>query len=352
MKIRPILLGAGILFVATAIGSVALINSLNGFETVAAYSGPTCAKVPGIVGAEDIVPDYQRGIADVSSNDRRAALAGDEQPGAIYLLDLNNPRRSQAVKMSGTENLASFHPHGADLLEVEGERYLFVLSHRAHEKPDEGHDVYVFQIEGTRLNLVNHVDHAGIRSPNDIAAVSLSKFYFTNDRGFTSPTGNFLEIGLALETSDVSFFDGEQPVLMDQMAFANGIAFDRTRDKVYVTALREGAVRVYARDPQTNGLTQTGTLPGGGAPDNVTLDEGGDLWTASHENLMALTDHMADGSALSPARAFHTDPHSGETELVYEDDGRQLSAISVIVPTDTKLLLGAIFDDGILVCNR
>jgi len=93
-------------------------------------------------------------------------------------------------------------------------------------------------------------------------------------------------------------------------------------------------------------------LPGGDAPDNITLDQDGSLWAASHANLMALGSHIGDASVLSPVQAFQIDRDTGTPKLIYEDDGSQLSGASVIVPTQEKLLLGAIFEDGILVCDR
>lgn len=69
--------------------------------------------------------------------------------------------------------------------------------------------------------------------------------------------------------------------MVDGLDFANGIAFDEVRGRLYVAEILRSRILSFALDPGTGGLgsrTILATLP---TPDNIELDAEGMLWVAS-----------------------------------------------------------------------
>lgn len=331
------------------IGSIFV--SLGGFETVEGTYAGSCKRIVGMPGAEDIEPDYSTGFAYVSSEDRWSYAAGNNVPGAIYRIDMNAEGDVQPIKMTGTENLENFHPHGISFYPDGERKLLFVISHRVPEAPLAGHDIYSFEIEDSSLTLLEKFTDPGFRSPNDLAAVGARQFYFSNDRGALDEGGSLVEIMLGLEASDISYFDGNaSSVVVDGLAFANGVAVSRDRATVYASAFRGGVTNVYGRDTAMNSLTLQRSFETGTGPDNIVLAEDGSIWVAAHVNNLSAIAHAGDPTTLAPVRVFKIG--SDETpEIVYEDDGGLISAASVAVPYKGKLFIGAIFQDWVLSCK-
>ncbi|MFC2954070.1 SMP-30/gluconolactonase/LRE family protein [Marinicaulis aureus] len=69
--------------------------------------------------------------------------------------------------------------------------------------------------------------------------------------------------------------------VIDGMAFANGIAFDAARNRLYVAELMAHRVLSFDVDAGTGALSNRQTLVEVVTPDNIELDEGGALWIAS-----------------------------------------------------------------------
>lgn len=351
MKWTLITLGAFVVVGVTAAGG--LMVSLGGFNTVDEKYAGSCYRVDGVVGAEDIEADYRSGLAYISSDDRWAYGAGNKVPGAIYKLDMNADAPGMPVRMTGTEGLKDFHPHGISFYQDASRKMLFVISHRRPEAPANGHDIYAFTIEGDGLVLENTFVDVGFRSPNDLTVVGPQQFYLTNDRLALDADGALVEILLGLERSDITFFDGTSSrIVAGDLAFANGIRLSADGLTLYATAFRGGATYVYQRDPLSNMLALQEVIPTGTGPDNISLAPDGALWITEHPNILASTAHGSDPMALSPARVYRLDPALGTSEVVYEDTGELISGASVAVPFDTKFLIGAIFQEGVLVCQK
>ncbi|WP_425411069.1 SMP-30/gluconolactonase/LRE family protein [Hyphococcus sp.] len=69
--------------------------------------------------------------------------------------------------------------------------------------------------------------------------------------------------------------------VVGDLAFANGIAFDADRNRLYVAELMANRVLSFDVDAQTGALSNRRTLIDVTTPDNIELDENGDLWIAS-----------------------------------------------------------------------
>lgn len=344
---RWLLIGTAVLAVSGA-GSYALMSSMGAFNRVHSQFEGACRTVGDMAGPEDIVVDFDQKVAYISSLDRRA---GDAATGAIHRLKLDASNELVQMAISGLDPDIPFLPHGVDLKTIDGKPYLFALNHRHATNPAAGHDVYVFEIDEDNLRLVQHYENDGIRSPNDIAAIDLDTFYFSNDRGKFGSFANLVEMMLAQKIADVSVYDQGLVTVSEPMAFANGVATVNGGETVYATALREGVLKEFKRDPDTNALTLIREIPVGAAPDNISLAEDGSLWVASHLNLMAFDAHIKDAEKLSPFQVFKVDPTTGQSVLILENDGALQSSVSVAAPYQDEVLLGSAFQSGVTICK-
>ncbi len=100
---------AAIIIVLAVVWRVAdTIRHAGEFKTLKPHFDGQCQKIEGVAGAEDITIHPQTGVAFISSNDRRALLAGEQAHGAIFAYDL----KSSPPKLKNLTNALDhdFHP--------------------------------------------------------------------------------------------------------------------------------------------------------------------------------------------------------------------------------------------------
>lgn len=314
-------------------------------------------------GPEDIVIDHTAGVAFVSSEQRRSATGKIVVPGpggAIFALDLNGGPLAKRL-LTDQEALGfPFHPHGMSLFcGPNGERRLFVINHRG----SEDHAVEAFDVEGGRLRHVRTVgDREHLISPNDLVALDGDRFYVTNDHGARQALLRVLEDGAGLPWSTVVFYDGSRfHTVATRIEFANGIALDRARRRLYVAATRSKRIYDYAWDAgdPAKELTDRAEIVLPGCPDNLEWDEEGSLWVATDPSWVKFILYEVGMASSSPSlvlRLRFDGPPSPRVETVFQDEtGELISASSVAVVhgrgTVRRLLIGAPFDDHLLDCE-
>jgi arylesterase/paraoxonase len=308
-----------------------------------------CRAVGGVVGAEDVTIDAETMVAYLSADDRRRRLAGTPVRGEIYGLDLTR-EDSVPIPLSGGMP-ADFHPHGISLWRgPDGAKRLFVINHPL----DGGHEVVIFDVRDDGLALVETVTYPDLSSPNDLVAVGSRQFYASNDRGYPEEGAMAtLEAYLQLPVSSVSYFDGERGErAAGGLVFANGINASADGRTVYIAECLRRIVGIYDRDPASGGLTRRGTIDLGSCPDNIEVDEDGTLWIAAHPKLFDLIAHREDASKLAPSQILRVDSATGAVTEVLLDGGALISAASTASVAGDRMVVGAIFEDKVLVCER
>jgi len=109
---------------------------------------------------------------------------------------------------------------------------------------------------------------------------------------------------------------------------------------------------VFDRDPASGALSERDTIPLDSCPDNIEVDESGALWIGAHPKIFDLQAHMKDATKLAPAQILRIDPQTRTVEEVYLDDGSAISGASVASVAGNRMVIGPIFDDKVLVCDR
>ena len=183
-----------------------------------------------------------------------------------------------------------FHPHGISLFRAaDGSLTLMAVNHISPTQ----HAVDIFEVKiengAATLNEIGDIQSDKLLSPNDVAAVGKEQFYVTNDHGSHTPFGQTLENYLMLPRADVLYFDGSVfKEVAAGLVFANGIALSNDGNRVYVAESTARRIQTFGRDLFSGKLTPQNTFDLPSGPDNIDVDEKGDLWIAAHPKMFAL----------------------------------------------------------------
>ncbi len=343
-------LGAGLTLVA-ALWLGLLLYRGGVFVDTTPLAPPGCHAIRGFVGPEDIAVDPDRGQAYVTGADRYAVFEKGGGPDG-HLIRLR--RLARGWKEDRLEPLPPdrFFPHGLDFLPTRDGGRLFVVDHGAN---GHTHAIRIFRptADGGLALVASHRGGALV-DPNDVAAVDETRFYVTNLYGSRGALGRTLENYVFLPRANVVFFDGRRfREVARGLLLANGILYDRQRDRLYVAEVTGRRIRVYRVNPFSGDLVEERRIPLPFGPDNLALDEAGRLWAAGHPNLLATARMMRDVSKPAPsAVAVVEEPASDRPRvaLIYRDPGKEIPAASVAVPFGGALLIGAVYGDHLLAC--
>ena len=303
-----------------------------------------CEPITIAPGTEDVVYDAQSGLVFVSAAERRS---GTMQPSnGIYAFDLTT---RGPVRLVSVDTPADFRPHGISLYRDGDVARLFVISH-----PASGDQVLIYDIgpDGT-LTHVETVIGEFVRQANDIQATGPDSFYVTNDVYFGASLPGYLEAFFGLPLGGISHYDGQDgETLTRGLRYANGIHLNADGSQLYASAFLGREVQVFDRDGQSNAIDRIARhrIPLG--LDNIALADDGMIYIAGNPEVFSFMAHQADPEARAPSQVVEINPETGEWRSVFYTDGRDIDSASVAVPTPDALLIGAVFDDHVLICPR
>jgi len=243
---------------------------------------------------------------------------------------------------------ASFHPHGIYLYQsANGDKRLFVINHRT-----TGHYIEIFQFTDSSLVHLESIQNPLFISPNDIVAVGDRQFYLTNDHDEPLSDWRAKKDVLQIPMGNVCFYDGKNAkVVADGILYANGINKSLDGKSIFVASASGRKIIVYDRNSQTETLTESDEIAING-PDNIDIDEAGNLWVGCHPKLLKFLAHSKDHSKLSPSEIIkitYQGKGTAQLESIYLNDGSEISASTVGVVYKDKLLIGSVFEGFVLL---
>ena len=316
-------------------------------DIVPQFDGKILKKV-AIKGAEDIMISQIDSFALISSTNRSVYPPDEEEKGGLFLIDL---KTTDFVPISLTNTFdQSFAPHGISFFKKDSTYQVMAINHTS-----QGHSIEVFELYGTNLHHIKTLRHPSMIQPNDLVIVDENRFYFTNDHKYTKGLGKFVEEYTGLALSNVVYFDAtDYREVATEIAYANGINYDRNRNLLYVASPRHFLVKVYSIE-QNGSLFFVEDIPCGTGVDNIEIDQDGNLWIGSHPSLLRFSAYAKGKQATSPSEIIkitYRDRGDYTVEKVYVEDGHEMSGSTVAATLGNLILAGNVMDDEFLILER
>ena len=343
-----LLAGAALVLFALAGGTVAYtLFSFNHFKVVENRFDGRCSPVTGVAGPEDIEATPSLGRAFVSSLDRRA---GPTARGAVFAVLIDDPLDSENWRDRTAGTPEKFQPLGLNYYEDGEVRRLFVVNEAAKS-------VEIFDV-GPRGDLAHleTVTERRLTSPNDVVAVGPRNFYVTNDveAGRVSLLGKLQFLSRAA-SGKIFFYDGvAMRVAAEGLRFANGVAINARRTRLYAAETAGQALRIYDRDPATGALTLARVEPLPAAPDNLNLAWDGSVWIGAQPKPLSVPLVARDPMLHAPSLVLRYVDQEGVASPmteVFSDSGDAISTATVAAISGSRLLIGSLLDDKYLICD-
>lgn len=318
-----------------------------------------------ITGAEDIAYDRLRSMLYVSAYDRRAVERAAKRKafiipeGGVYRVALNDLLHDDG-RLVGAEPIVDrqsvaggLRPHGVAYDESSGE---IAFINRAYQKLNGAWRMT------PRIERVGALGEVFVGRDMDAPCAANDLVANHDDHLISVDHG---ACGWRAGLEDVFGF-AKSGVVNDQGAsvftsakFANGVV--RLPDGALALAgTRDMAVHILARDGDILKVAKRIDLPGG--PDNLSVNDEGDIVAAVHPSLIRLALDRKLKIGRAPSRIVKTSPKTGKVTILIDDaEGEVFSAATVAVETpgvingnrrEKLLIAGSVTDAGLLVCRR
>lgn len=356
MKFRRVLL---VLFVSLVLAYLfKAVMVLRPFASVSGVGLERCRLVSGdgLVGAEDLEFDHRSATLYIAAANRRDTGSWRPDPGAIFRWEVEQNRSKKPEKMPIEGMTEALRPHGMSLYtHPSGTRHLFVVHHSRRAEM-----VLVFRIVSRNgqetLQLLREVQAPQFVSLNDVAGAGLFAFYATNDHGRRAGFGHALEDFAFLSRASVMYFDGTWVnTQVAGLRYANGVQLSADQKWLLVAETLGYRIQVFRRLPdgklefvQRRKLDTT--------PDNFSQDENGNFLLAAHPSPFAFLLHAGSADERAPSEVLRFGlTETGETReiaTILRDPETLLSASSVAAQHGKYLVVGGVFDKGILLCEQ
>lgn len=316
------------------------LNEAGAFRSIEPEGDWNCSPIPSPLGPEDLTWDPLDGALWVSALDRRTFFRGGPAAGGIFRYTTAGGFEDRTPKLE-----FPFHPHGIDLwVDARGARHLAAVNHRSASD----HTIEFFREVDGIWRLERTI--IGGRSPNDVAVGGHGEVWVTQDHR-TEGAARLVEEIFSAKWSTLSRWSGEEEVTAHTgLAYPNGVQVSADGRRLYLTQTLARTVSAYEIQ-EDQSLSMLWMVELEASPDNVELDEHGDLWIAAHPNVLAFLRHARSETILSPSQVWHVSAE-GRATPIWQDDGALLSGSSAAAVAGGKLAVGAVFSDHILLCRR
>lgn len=264
--------------------------------------------------------------------------------GDIYLYDPSDDSMRALKRFDEPKDLA-LRPHGMVLHQQGQQLSLYVISHD-HDMFSNFHALVQYRVAPDGLYFVRQLKSPLLSAPNDVAIAPDGTIYVSNERAKGS---SLVELIFLQRKANVVVYTPEQgwQIAAGEMAFTNGVLVQGPY--LWVTqSLGEGLIR-FTR--QTDGsLTQREYVTRLSLLDALSSTHKGTLLTSAHPSLISLGLHWQLESTDSPSRIVEIDTKRGTHQVLYENDGSQISAITSVQVIANRLYAGQFFDNFLLSC--
>ncbi len=278
----------------------------------------------------------------VSCNDHR--LREKAPLGDIYTVNLHEvkpvgrilPRRNEPDSLS-------FHPHGIDLVRQNGKVYLYVVS---HDDIKDKHFVLKYEVHASHLDFVATYEHPFMTSPNTVVAFRGGGFYVSNDM---KKRGGQLAAFLRLKTGSVIYCDEQDgwATVAPKLSYANGLFITEKERYLYVSTTRQNQLFKYTVLEDRNLINKERVVKVIGG-DNIRVGNDNELLIPTHPKVFKFVGHYDDSTKLSPTIVYSVNRTDNKKEVIYANDGSQISAASTALYYKGYYYISQVFQPFIL----
>lgn len=299
-------------------------------------------------GAEDITISKIDSFAIISSTNRKKHTNTKQEKGGLYLIDLIKDNFTPILLTK--EFTKPFAPHGISIYKKDSIYVIAAINHTTN-----GEFIEMFELKNKTLSHKKTLQHKLIFSPNDIVLIDENTFYFTNDHQYKKGIKRLAEDYLGLAISDVIYFDGENYIkVADDIAYANGINFDKKRNLLFVASPRKFLIKVFHKN-KDNSLKFIEDIDCKTGVDNIEFDTEVNLWIGAHPNLLHFAAYSKGEKETSPSEIIkinYISKNNYTIEQVYLDDGEKMSASTVAATFNNLIFTGNVMDDKFLILEK
>ena len=283
-----------------------------------------------------------------------------DNPGRLSMLELSSGERQEldidwteadqnwGEEQCGKPDIAAFSPHGIDISTRSDGRYqLLVVNHGNREAVEffeplksEGH--WSLAWRGCALPPDDSYT-------NDVAALADGGFVVTHMFLKSMPFEKVIErftngenIGWVWEWQQERGFS---KLAGSDLVIPNGIAVNSDNSKIFINDyLGNKTVRLDRASGQIDGSVEVLL------PDNVTVDEEGYLWVASHQHdvLAENCDAVTTGPCLLPFEVVKVDPVTMQAEVLFAQDGPPIGYATVALKVGGQVFMGSAHGDRVV----
>lgn len=278
------------------------------------------------------------------------------EPTGLALLNLQNGTRQELniewqsdLATWGDENCSApdtslFSPHGIDLNQREsGEHQVLVVNHGGRES------VEFFELvegETTTLRWRGCAIPPGDPFINDVAGLQDGGFFVTHmwDKSISFPV---LVAKLLAGTKTGWVYEWQQDTGFTRLESSvemmpNGIAVSHDNSKIFVNIyMGNKMIRIDRDSGLVDGEFEVQQ------PDNITVDEQGTIWIASHRHDPIEQTCTEPGVCLMPFAVVRADPETLESSVVLEHEGAPMGYSTVALNVDGQIFMGSAHGDRI-----
>lgn len=330
---------AAIVFVGRMLWANGLFSSVpTGFAGV-------CKVLADVPGVQDI--EIVHGTAFISASSAR----GPSEADGIYALPLSGGR---LTKLKGAPK--DFHPRGISTFRSPDGSGVFLLA--VNRRSTGRFSIDSFEVTDPKANpaLVSQGTIGGglLTDPQDVAAAGPSAFYVSNSNLKQSFAQRLAGLGV-LPGSQILYFNGMLfRTVVEDIYGARGLLLT-PGDRLLVASLTTRSLKAFAREPVSGNLTEGSSLTLDAAPDQIVLDNRGEVWVGGHASLFDWRNFTTDAERRAPSQIFRVSLSNGEpqeAQQVYGDDGNQIAGASVGASLGKRLLIGSSLDGKLLDCTQ
>ncbi|KAI3578482.1 hypothetical protein IWW34DRAFT_465873 [Fusarium oxysporum f. sp. albedinis] len=208
--------------------------------------------------------------------------------------------------------------------------------------------------DATQMNHIRTYSHAGILTPNRVAALDDKTFYISNDHG-PHKFGWRHHLSMILGFSDVTFCDTRScKRVASKLQFPNGLVIEDSI--LYLPDSITGRLYIYRILPNRD-LVKVDEVNLGYGVDNASVDENSDIWIAAFPIGVEIFKAYDDPySAHPPSTVLRVRKVKGEyvVEKIVEDAKGEVLPAATTVVHDAKtgrLFLSSVISPFIAVCE-